>query len=417
MGRRRGKGFSRTSAVAMVLLAAVAFALPNGAWAQVPPCDVTASSNSQVCENRTLYLYANGTGTGPLTYSWNGPSGFNSSQQNPTRYPPVAGTYSVLLSASGGCTARSDTSVTLLTIPTVAPTSNSPVCTGQTINLSANATGSPPLAYKWSGPNAYMSTDANPTIANATLAMTGTYSVTVSNTCCGGLPPAPSGDVDPEGCGCCNGVGGSVDVTVNQTPTATAPNVELCEPYTQTDLENAVHNEGGNCSVGTELITDNGNGTYTLSCDNLGCTDSKNGNITAITPDCTMTVDGQTTITVVAPGSSHTAEVPDQGAGFSYAWSVIELTNNTSLINGSSTGYQVNWTAPLVSAEIKISVTVTHDASGCTCTFDPPITTEGSNEGILIVTRYIPTIGGWGLIGLFMLLGGAGAWMVRRRKK
>jgi len=286
------------------------------------------------------------------------------------------------------------------------------VCVGATINLFAGVTGGgAPYQYKWSGPSGFSSTVENPTRGPATLAMAGTYSVTVSDTCCGCRIGEAS---EPAGAPC--GVGGSVSVAVNDSPVVTAPAVELCEPYTQTDLENAVATAGGGCSLGTQTITDYGT-YYTLECNNNGCIASKDGAITAITPDCTMTVDGQTTITVVQPGSTHTAEVPDQGAGFSYAWSVIELTNNTSLINGSSTGYQVSWTAPLVSAQIKISVTVTHDASGCKCIFDPYVTTEGSNEGILIVNRSIPTIGGWGLIGLFMLLGGAGAWTVRRRKK
>ncbi|MBW1788315.1 MAG: IPTL-CTERM sorting domain-containing protein, partial [Deltaproteobacteria bacterium] len=51
--------------------------------------------------------------------------------------------------------------------------------------------------------------------------------------------------------------------------------------------------------------------------------------------------------------------------------------------------------------------------------FDPPLIVEGPDaaNGILKVWRYIPTLGGWGLIGLAALMAGAGAWMVRRRKR
>jgi len=40
-----------------------------------------------------------------------------------------------------------------------------------------------------------------------------------------------------------------------------------------------------------------------------------------------------------------------------------------------------------------------------------------ASSGILKVWRYIPTLAGWGLIGLAALMAGVGAWAVRRRKR
>jgi hypothetical protein len=63
-----------------------------------------------------------------------------------------------------------------------AVTSNSPVCSGNTITLfGANIAGA---TYQWSGPNGFSSTQQNPVIANATLAAAGTYSLTITKNGC-----------------------------------------------------------------------------------------------------------------------------------------------------------------------------------------------------------------------------------------
>jgi sugar lactone lactonase YvrE len=58
--------------------------------------------------------------------------------------------------------------------------SNSPVTTGSAINLTASVTLLN-CTYAWSGPNGFTSSTQNPTIANATTAMSGTYTVTATN--------------------------------------------------------------------------------------------------------------------------------------------------------------------------------------------------------------------------------------------
>ncbi|MCK4658363.1 MAG: thrombospondin type 3 repeat-containing protein [Phycisphaerae bacterium] len=66
---------------------------------------------------------------------------------------------------------------------TATATSNSPVCEGDTIELYGGPdTGSNgPYTYAWVGTNGFSSTEQNPTISNATLAMAGTYYLTVTN--------------------------------------------------------------------------------------------------------------------------------------------------------------------------------------------------------------------------------------------
>jgi len=71
-----------------------------------------------------------------------------------------------------------DVEITFGDAITVTAGSNSPVCPGNTIMLTSSISGA---TYAWTGPNSFTSTEQNPQIPNATPAMEGTYSVTVSN--------------------------------------------------------------------------------------------------------------------------------------------------------------------------------------------------------------------------------------------
>ncbi|MCK4659564.1 MAG: hypothetical protein KAV82_08595, partial [Phycisphaerae bacterium] len=67
---------------------------------------------------------------------------------------------------------------------TVATASNNgPFCEGDTIELSGGPSSGPlgPYTYAWAGPGGFISTDQSPTISDATLAMTGTYYLTITN--------------------------------------------------------------------------------------------------------------------------------------------------------------------------------------------------------------------------------------------
>lgn len=64
--------------------------------------------------------------------------------------------------------------------PNIAPTAgnNGPICGGSTLNLTASTISG--ATYAWTGPNGFTSALQNPTIANATTAASGTYSVTAT---------------------------------------------------------------------------------------------------------------------------------------------------------------------------------------------------------------------------------------------
>jgi hypothetical protein len=142
-----------------------------------PIPSVSASNSGPACENGTINLNAVTTG---VSYSWTGPNSFSSSLQNPTLTsvtPAMSGTYSILVTDVNSCQSQATTNVVVNPLPIATAGSNSPVCESGQIDLTS--TGG--ILYAWAGPNGFTSTSQNPSIPNATLAMSGTYMVTVSD--------------------------------------------------------------------------------------------------------------------------------------------------------------------------------------------------------------------------------------------
>ncbi|MCW5909083.1 MAG: PKD domain-containing protein [Chitinophagales bacterium] len=171
----------------------------------------TASNNSPICLGATLVISA--TSFPNATYSWSGPNGFTSTQQNisiSNAQLSDAGTYTVTISANGCVGQPSSTNVVINPIPSPVAGSNSPICAGATLNLTASTVGG--ASYTWTGPNGFFSSTQNPSISNATTAASGTYYVIASVTGCT--------DSEPD----------SVQVTVNPIPGVTASsNTPVCE--------------------------------------------------------------------------------------------------------------------------------------------------------------------------------------------
>jgi gliding motility-associated-like protein len=64
-------------------------------------------------------------------------------------------------------------------LPAAAATSNSPVCTGNPLNLTGGPAGM--TSYAWTGPNGFTSNQQNPSVAGATTSLSGIYKLTVSD--------------------------------------------------------------------------------------------------------------------------------------------------------------------------------------------------------------------------------------------
>ncbi|MCK6693837.1 MAG: cadherin repeat domain-containing protein, partial [Thermoanaerobaculia bacterium] len=152
---------------------------------------VTATSNSPVCTGSNIDLQANSTGGSGVyaTFSWLGPDGFMSMQQNPAGFPATqlkTGTYRLTVTDNAGCTATASTSVAVSTniAPSITASGAGPACAGggNIVLGSAPSGGTTPYTgFAWSGPGNYAASQQNPPAFAATGSASGVYTVTVTD--------------------------------------------------------------------------------------------------------------------------------------------------------------------------------------------------------------------------------------------
>lgn len=163
------------------------------------PSTPSVASNSPVCSGSAITL--DGPTVAGATYSWTGPNGFTSTLENPS-VPAAsasdAGTYSLTVTVGGCTSAAGTTTVVVNAAPaTPTPTSNSPVCSGQSILLDGPTVAG--ATYSWTGPNGFTSTLENPTVSAASVSDAGTYALTVTVGGCSSATAAVVVTVSPSG--------------------------------------------------------------------------------------------------------------------------------------------------------------------------------------------------------------------------
>jgi gliding motility-associated-like protein len=161
------------------------------------PAAPVAGSNGPICAGQTLSLTA--SAIAGATYSWTGPNAFTSNLQNPTiigTTTAATGMYTVFATVNGCGGPIGTISVTVKPIP-VSPTltSNSPLCVGQTLSLTASTLAG--ATYNWNGPNGFSSTNQNTVIANAQIVNSGNYTLTATVNGCTSPPSVISVTIAP----------------------------------------------------------------------------------------------------------------------------------------------------------------------------------------------------------------------------
>ncbi len=220
----------------------------------------SASNSGPYCAGATISM----TAATASSYTWSGPGGYSSNSANatqPNSTPAMSGTYTVLVSI-GTCTATATTNVLVNALPVPTANSNSPLCAGQTINL----TGTGGTTYTWTGPGSFNSNSATPSIPTASPSNSGNYILNVT-------------DVN----GCTNTA--NTIVTVNALPTI-------------------VVNSPTNCVNTTINLTSNGGVTYAWTGPGGFTSTAQNPNI----PSAQLTMSGTYVVTVTdANGCVNTA--------------------------------------------------------------------------------------------------------------
>jgi len=153
-----------------------------------------------ICAGQTLQLDSK-PNKGVTIYDWKESGVSFSSGINSFVSITAAGNYTVTATSESGNCGVSSTSFVVASGSGSLPSdpasanvsSNSPVCTGNPINLSTNLTGS--FSYEWSGPNGFTSTQQNPTVAVASLTTAGAYDLRLTNGTCKTKPVSIQVDV------------------------------------------------------------------------------------------------------------------------------------------------------------------------------------------------------------------------------
>lgn len=204
----------------------------------------SATGNSPICPGDTLKLFGNTT-TG-ATYSWTGPNSFTSTLQN-----PVIPNAQTVNSGFYGYTLRKDGCnsepyfIQMYVGPPAGPaaSSNSPVCMGNQIILTATTVTGTTVTYHWSGPGGFSSTLQNPVKNNATYADSGKYFVYAMKDGCKTFTDSVNIKVNP----------------LPAAPVATLDTVKYCQNVVSSPLT----------ATGTNLkwynVPTGGTGTGTLS--------------------------------------------------------------------------------------------------------------------------------------------------------
>nr|WP_271544313.1 PKD-like domain-containing protein [Pelobium sp.] len=351
---------------------------------------VVASSNSSIsggsqliCEGGTLNLTASSIPNG--VYTWTGPNGFTSNLQNPS-IPNVtlaaAGTYTVAVNIVGGCSSPLGTTTVGInpTPATPVATSNGTVCEGGTINLSATSIAG--ATYAWTGPNGFTSNQQNPTINGATVAASGTYSVSAT-------------------VGSCTSAASTVNVKVNPTPIATAtPNIQtVCSgnsssillssnspntTFTWTVVQNGVTGaSNGSGTAINQTLTNTGitagTATYTIIPQANGC--PGNAITVTITVNPTPSVaSGTANAQTICSGSATSIPLTSTLPNTTFTWTATQ-SGVTGASNGSGTS--INQTLSTTSNNTgTVLYTVTPNSNGC----------NGSSFPITVTVNPIPTV-------------------------
>lgn len=138
---------------------------------------LTASAPSPVCEGEPIYLYANAPGI--TNWNWLGPDNFSSTLKNPVINSATiesGGVYKVTATASNGCRATAQATVSVIPAPNIEVGEDQTICLNTSTVISALASGgAEPYTYTWSNG---LGTGAS---KNVTLSQTTTFIVTVTS--------------------------------------------------------------------------------------------------------------------------------------------------------------------------------------------------------------------------------------------
>jgi len=301
-----------------------------------PVPTANASNSGPACTGTTVNLFATGNGS---VFSWTGPGGFTSSQQNPTGIT-VAGTYTVTVTDPGPCggSAQASTTVVFNPIPSASITTAATVCATSAGNSASVASAGAGATYAWSITNGSI-TGGN-----------GTPSITYTSGSLGGVHLAVT---VTSGAGC--SASSTADAAIAPRPTITLPSTinaacgttSVNIPFTLTGTgpwsilwSDGVTQSGITSASSSRTVTVSGSTVLSAIVSDANC--SNGGGSVAINISSSPVITTQPVGQVVQPSHQATFTVTASGAGLHYQWFVKHGNGTTLAVGTDSPSYTTN---------------------------------------------------------------------------
>ncbi len=331
------------------------------------------NTETEFCNPRSVKLQA--VPAGNVTFAWE-KDGVGTGGNTADLTITAGGVYKVTVTGESG-TCSSSAQITMVKTTGSAPsmpsiTANTPVCAGQSLNLSTPTVAG--ATYQWTGPNGFTSTTQNPVRASSTNAFAGEYSLQVKIT----------------STGCTSNVSTKIVEIADITDFAISSNLAgmLCEGNSVTlsvnNLPNHTYswkkNGVATGATGTSVVVTE-DGSYTVFVTNTsiaGCsaeTAAKEVTLFA-TPIAGFTVNN-TLCKGVEASFTNTSD-PDDRVTPIYSWNFGDTQTSTDT-NPTHTYNPVG-----TPSNFTVTLTVSYEGvSGCT---------DSENTMVTVVEKSIPTI-------------------------
>jgi gliding motility-associated-like protein len=138
------------------------------------PVLVLTPSSSSICVGESTTIVASGSSN----YIWNADPSLNTTIGSTVIATPTITTTYIGNASINGCTQTSSITIVVNSFPVASVNSNSPLCEGSALNLTATTVAG--ANYLWSGPNVFSSLNQNPSITPVTPLSGGTYTCIVA---------------------------------------------------------------------------------------------------------------------------------------------------------------------------------------------------------------------------------------------
>ena len=332
-----------------------------------PPSSSVSPASTNICNGSSAQFCANvSAGVAPYSFAWSNGS------TNQCINASAAGTYSVTVTDSKGCTATSSGTLALRDNTAASTPGDQMVCKSATANFSTTASGTGPFSYQWKLDGSDIAGATNSTVVIDTTSLTaGNHPVAVGvNGTCGSITKSATLTVQantdastPGNQTVCKGS------TANFSTTASGPG-----PFSyQWKLDGSDIAGATNSTVAID--------TTSLTVGNHPVAVAVNGTCGSITKSATLTVQVNTDASTpgnqtVCKGSTANFSTTASGPGpFSYQWKldgsdIAGATNNTVTIDTTSltvgnhpVAVAVNGTCGATSKSATLTVQANTDAS------------------------------------------------------